>query len=212
MKIIIADKQDITRAGLMYVLDGMALSNRQCVEDKAVLIAVLMKSGHALVILDYTLFNVNGAAELLVLSQRFTHVRWILFSDELSSEFVRSVLVNSNRISIVMKDSSLQELTDAIRYALNDKRFICQHMTEELLVPAPRQEERIPLTPTEIEVLKDIARGMTTREIAEKRFSSFHTINTHRKNIFRKLQVNNIHEAIKYALRAGLVDPAEYYI
>ncbi len=212
MKILIADKQDITRAGLMYVLDGMALSNRQCVEDKAELIAVLMKSGHALVILDYTLFNVNGATELLVLSQRFTHVRWILFSDELSSEFVRSVLVNSNRISIVMKDSSLQELTDAIRYALNDKRFICQHMTEELLVPAPRQEERIPLTPTEIEVLKDIARGMTTREIAEKRFSSFHTINTHRKNIFRKLQVNNIHEAIKYALRAGLVDPAEYYI
>lgn len=212
MKIFIADKQDITRAGLMYVLDGMALSNRQCVEDKAELIAVLMKSGHALVILDYTLFNVNGATELLVLSQRFTHVRWILFSDELSSEFVRSVLVNSNRISIVMKDSSLQELTDAIQYALNDKRFICQHMTEELLVPAPRQEERIPLTPTEIEVLKDIARGMTTREIAEKRFSSFHTINTHRKNIFRKLQVNNIHEAIKYALRAGLVDPAEYYI
>lgn len=212
MKILIADKQDITRAGLMYVVDGMALSNRQCVEDKAELIAALMKSDHALVILDYTLFNVNGATELLVLSQRFTHVRWILFSDELSSEFVRSVLVNSNRISIVMKDSSLQELTDAIRYALNDKRFICQHMTEELLVPAPRQEERIPLTPTEIEVLKDIARGMTTREIAEKRFSSFHTINTHRKNIFRKLQVNNIHEAIKYALRAGLVDPAEYYI
>lgn len=212
MKILIADKQDITRAGLMYVVDGMALSNRQCVEDKAELIAVLMKSDHALVILDYTLFNVNGATELLVLSQRFTHVRWILFSDELSSEFVRSVLVSSNRISIVMKDSSLQELTDAIRYALNDKRFICQHMTEELLAPAPRQEERIPLTPTEIEVLKDIARGMTTREIAEKRFSSFHTINTHRKNIFRKLQVNNIHEAIKYALRAGLVDPAEYYI
>lgn len=212
MKILIADKQDITRAGLMYVVDGMALSNRQCVEDKAELIAALMKSDHALVILDYTLFNVNGATELLVLSQRFTHVRWILFSDELSSEFVRSVLVSSNRISIVMKDSSLQELTDAIRYALNDKRFICQHMTEELLVPAPRQEERIPLTPTEIEVLKDIARGMTTREIAEKRFSSFHTINTHRKNIFRKLQVNNIHEAIKYALRAGLVDPAEYYI
>lgn len=212
MKILIADKQDITRAGLMYVVDGMALSNRQCVEDKAELIAALMKSDHALVILDYTLFNVNGATELLVLSQRFTHVRWILFSDELSSEFVRSVLVSSNRISIVMKDSSLQELTDAIRYALNDKRFICQHMTEELLVPAPRKEERIPLTPTEIEVLKDIARGMTTREIAEKRFSSFHTINTHRKNIFRKLQVNNIHEAIKYALRAGLVDPAEYYI
>ena len=53
---------------------------------------------------------------------------------------------------------------------------------------------------------------MTTKEIAVKRFSSFHTVNTHRKNIFRKLGVNNVHEATKYALRAGLVDSAEYYI
>lgn len=54
------------------------------------------------------------------------------------------------------------------------------------------------LTKTETEILKDIALGMTTKEIAEKRFSSFHTVNTHRKNIF-KLGVNNVHEATKYA-------------
>ena len=42
--------------------------------------------------------------------------------------------------------------------------------------------------------------------------SSFHTVNTHRKNIFRKLGVNNVHEAIRYAMRSGLVDAAEYYI
>jgi len=54
--------------------------------------------------------------------------------------------------------------------------------------------------------------GQTTKEIAEHRFSSFHTVNTHRKNIFRKIGVNNVHEATKYALRAGLVDSAEYYI
>ncbi|MBF1081746.1 MAG: response regulator transcription factor, partial [Prevotellaceae bacterium] len=57
-----------------------------------------------------------------------------------------------------------------------------------------------------------IAQGMTSREIAEKRFLSFHTVNTHRKNIFRKLGVNNVHEATRYALRAGLIDAAEYYI
>ena len=72
--------------------------------------------------------------------------------------------------------------------------------------------ETVNLTKTEQEVLKDIALGMTTKEIAAKRFSSFHTVNTHRKNIFRKLGVNNVHEATKYALRAGLVDAAEYYI
>ena len=80
-----------------------------------------------------------------------------------------------------------------------------------LLVPEVK-EEKVKLTQTETEILKDIALGMTTKEIADKRFSSFHTVNTHRKNIFRKLGVNNVHEATKYALRAGLVDSAEYYI
>ncbi|MEO5160076.1 LuxR C-terminal-related transcriptional regulator, partial [Bacteroides ovatus] len=52
----------------------------------------------------------------------------------------------------------------------------------------------------------------TTKEIAAEKNLSFHTINSHRKNIFRKLGVNNVHEATKYAMRAGIVDLAEYYI
>lgn len=81
-----------------------------------------------------------------------------------------------------------------------------------LLTPTQTTQEENRLTPTETEILRDIALGLTTREIAEKRYSSFHTVNTHRKNIFRKISVNNVHEATRYALRAGLVDSAEYYI
>ena len=68
------------------------------------------------------------------------------------------------------------------------------------------------LTNTEKIILKEIALGKTTKEIAAERNLSFHTINSHRKNIFRKLEVNNVHEATKYAMRAGIVDMAEYYI
>ena len=92
------------------------------------------------------------------------------------------------------------------------QRFICRRTTEMLLAPVAEKTEDVKLTRTETEILKDIALGLTTREIAEKRCSSFHTVNTHRKNIFRKLGVNNVHEATRYAFRAGLVDSAEYYI
>ena len=85
-------------------------------------------------------------------------------------------------------------------------------MLEMMLVPANTLESKVPLTKTETEILRDIALGMTTKEIAEKRFSSFHTVNTHRKNIFRKIEVNNVHEATKYAIKSGLVDTADYYI
>ena len=68
------------------------------------------------------------------------------------------------------------------------------------------------LTETETEIVRAIAQGKTTKEIANERFSSVHTITTHRKNIFRKLGINTAHEVIKYALRAGLVDSSDFYI
>lgn len=73
-------------------------------------------------------------------------------------------------------------------------------------------EEQSPLSASEIAVLKLIARGMTVKEIAAERTSSIHTIITHKKNIFRKIGVNTIHETTRYALRTGLVELIEYYI
>ena len=96
---------------------------------------------------------------------------------------------------------------------LRGERYIAQHATEVLLQNAVVQEKhKDDLTQTEREVLKAIAQGKTTKEIAAERFSSIHTINSHRKNIFRKLGVNCAHDAMKYAFRAGLVDESEFYI
>lgn len=212
MEILLADKQDITRAGLMYVLSDFNGVTTKYVEDKSELLLALQNDGNRVIVLDYTLFDINDAAELSILSERFAEARWLLFCEDLSVDFVRVLITTSPRFSILLKECSLQEIREALDYAVRGRRFICQRIAEMLLVPMETASNRAKLTPTENEILKDIALGMTTREIAEKRFSSFHTVNTHRKNIFRKLGVNTIHEATKYALRAGLVDSAEYYI
>ncbi|MCD8194192.1 MAG: LuxR C-terminal-related transcriptional regulator, partial [Tannerellaceae bacterium] len=73
-------------------------------------------------------------------------------------------------------------------------------------------DDKTHLTQTEKEILKLIALGRSAKEIASERNSSVYTIVTHKKNIFRKLEVNNVHDATKYALRAGLIDTIEYYI
>lgn len=212
MNIYIADRQDITRAGLFYVISKIPDTTCKYTPDKAELVDALKTDGRAVVMVDYTLFDINDASELLILSERFSEAQWIIFSEDLSTDFVRTVIAASQRISIVLKESPLPEIQEAVNFAIRGRRYICQRMTEMLLTPDSAREERVKLTKTETEILKDIALGMTTREIAEKRFSSFHTVNTHRKNIFRKLGVNNVHEATKYALRAGLVNEAEYYI
>mgnify|MGYP000434759518 FL=1 len=212
MKILLADKQDITRAGLTFVIEKMEGLETKYVEDKTELMLALRGNEDTVVILDYTLFDINDAAELLILNQRFPYTRWLLFSEDLSADFVRVLIASSSMFSVLLKESPLMEIKEAIRFCVDSKRFVCQRMMEVLLTPKQEVEEKVNLTKTETEILKDIALGMTTKEIAEKRFSSFHTVNTHRKNIFRKLGVNNVHEATKYALRAGLVDSAEYYI
>ena len=212
MQIVLADNQDITRAGLMYLCDSLGAAWKQAT-DKTELIERLRQAGDAVVVLDYTLFDINDIEELEILHERFPQVHWILFSVDLSTEFVRRAIAVSTRFSVLMKESPLQEIRECIQYAMRRQRYICQRMTEILLTPVvSHSSEDGKLTPTELEILKDIALGMTTREIAEKRFSSFHTVNTHRKNIFRKIGVNTVHEATRYALRAGLVDAAEYYI
>ena len=211
MNVLIADNQGITQAGLMFLLQSVSEAESRTVADKAGLIEELKSCPNSVVIVDYTLFDINDVAELLVLGDRYPNVCWLLFSDDLSTEFIRLVVASSIRFGVVLKDSPLSEIRLAISTAIAGQRYICQRVTEQLLKPE-KKEEKIKLTATETDILKDIALGMTTKEIAEKRFSSFHTINTHRKNIFRKLGVNNVHEATKYALRAGLVDSAEYYI
>ena len=198
---------------MMYFCNSLGETQFRQTDDKTELIEQLKQHGDAVVVLDYTLFDINDVDELEILYQRFPLVQWVLFSVDLSPDFVRRIIAVSPRFSILLKESPMQEIRECLQYAGGRQRYICQRIAELLLAPQQsRVDEEVKLTPTETEILKDIALGLTTKEIAEKRFSSFHTVNTHRKNIFRKLSVNTVHEATKYALRAGLVDSAEYYI
>ena len=200
---------------MMYVLGSFGDGECHQADDKYELMEQLRVHNDALVILDYTLFDITDVEELQIVHDRFPEARWILFSVDLSIDFVRRVIAMGQNCSILLKESPMHEIRECIDYALRRQRYICQRMAEMLLSPDQQHgadEDDVKLTRTETEILKDIALGRTTKEIADKRFSSFHTVNTHRKNIFRKLGVNNVHEATKYALRAGLVDSAEYYI
>ena len=211
--IIIADNQDITQAGMAYVLSKRDNISCRVARDKSELILLLNDCPEAVVILDYTLFDISSESDLLNIGQRFPLAHLMLWSEELSVDFIRSLVNASNWISVLMKDAKMAEIEQCLDYVLQGQRFLCQHATNMILTPtASVDKEIVALTKTETEILKEIALGATTREIAEKRFSSFHTVNTHRKNIFRKLGVNNVHEAIRYAMRSGLVDAAEYYI
>ena len=216
---IIADNQDITKAGMMFLLSRQKDTALLLEADnKAELIQQLRLHPGAVVILDYTSFDFVSSDELIVLHERFKEADWLLFSDELSIGFLRQVLFSSMSFGVVLKDNSKEEILTALQCASRKERFICNHVRNFLLSGNSQTsllhtiQQNDLLTPAERSILKEIALGKTTKEIAVERNLSFHTINSHRKNIFRKLGVNNAHEATKYAMKAGIVDLVEYYI
>ena len=209
---IIADNQELTRQGLEALVRRKEQNAVYKVTDKAGLIQLLKEHESAVVFLDYTLFDFADVEQLLIISERFELARWVLVSNDLSPAFLQKVIYTSHLFSIVYKDSPINDIREALHAAEHHQRYISQRALEEIIASQQDDEPESPLTNTEREIVIAIAMGKSTKEIAAERFSSVHTITTHRKNIFRKLGVNTAHEVTKYALRCGLVDSSEFYI
>jgi DNA-binding NarL/FixJ family response regulator len=211
--LILSDNQPITSGGIISLWNVIHPENVVFVaKDKAELLALLAKCPSALVVLDYTLFDMPGLETLLIIGLRFPQVRWLLFSDDLSEAFLHRIVLEK-QYSIALKDASVEELKQALQSGSGavKKQFLCERV-RSILDGRTETLDKLSLTSTEKEILKAIAQGKTSQMIADERCSSIHTISTHRKNIFRKIGVNNLLEATKYAVQIGVVDMSEYYI
>lgn len=211
--IIILDNQDLTRAGIISLINEVASDiNIIEVATKAQLIDQLRQYRDAYVILDYLDSDITDSEVLIRLADVYNKVQWLIISTDVSESMARR-LSQFAAFGIVQKNSLRDEILIAISSTLSRQRYICQKIMNILLSPETTSQSLInDLTPTEVEVLRLIALGKTVKEIAAERFSSAHTITTHKRSIFRKLHVNTIYEATKVAIKAGLVDLIEYYI
>jgi DNA-binding NarL/FixJ family response regulator len=210
---ILADNQDITREGIRSLLQQTHPDApiREA-NSRNSLLQELKAYPDAVVVIDYTLFDFSGAEDMKNIRQGHRNSSWILFSDELGEHFLRYVLLSDASFSIVMKNSSKLEILATLEHVSLNESYICDSAKQILDDDMPEVSVPDNLTASEKQILHEIALGKTTKEIAFEKNLSFHTVNTHRKNIFRKLGVNNVHEAIRYAMRAGITDLTDYYI
>ena len=214
MEYIIADNQELTRYALEHLVNEDQEHQLFYAWNRAALVNLLAEHPSAIVVLDYTLFDFSDEEQLLIIAERFSQSQWILLSDELTPQFMRRVAYSSHQFSVLFKDGPISEVRVALQSVTQRHTRYLSQRALETIITQQQQEEESPsiLTTTEMEIVKAIAQGKTTKEIAAERFSSIHTVTTHRKNIFRKLGINTAHEATKYALRAGLIDSSEFYI
>ena len=124
-------------------------------------------------------------------------------------------LLKSGIKNISLKTDGRDDILLSIEMALKHKKHLSEQLLE-LIIQAGEEKNHTAgpsgLTQSELEIVRLIAEGYTTKEIAHKKIISFHTVMTHRKNIFRKLEINNVTELIRFAVRQGLTDYLEYNI
>ena len=213
IRFILADRQEITNFAIKNLLESLGHHDIRHAADKAEVMEQLREHEQSVVVLDYTPFDISDASNLIIITQRFPEAHWVLFSEDLTESFLREIVFQSHSVSIVFKDAPIYEIRDTLRHAAEGRRYLSPRVSEILLShQGGEEQQRSPLTATEKEIVRAIAEGKTTREIAEERFLSTHTVNTHRKNIFRKLGVNTAIEAIRVAHRAGWIQDSDYNI
>jgi DNA-binding NarL/FixJ family response regulator len=135
----------------------------------------------------------------------------IILCDKVSREEF-SMLSQAGAQVIVHKATEREEFFRAVKASLSGKRYISSAIYDMVLASAGMTDNSASLTGAEKDIVCLIAEGLTTKEISQRIHISYHTVMTHRKNIFRKLGVKNVSELVRYALKRGMIDHIEYYI
>mgnify|MGYP000246034987 CR=1 FL=1 len=174
---------------------------------------LLVDSPPDLLITDFASFDYEGFASLGCIVRSYPNTAVLILTNQIN----RTEFTELNRLginNIIYKTADEEELLSAMDATLRRKKFYCTEVLDLIVdySSMPPRGETASLTPSEVEVVRMISSGLTTKEIAARKHVSFHTVMSHRKNIFRKLEVNNVSEMLMRAMRMGIIDAIEYYI
>jgi two-component system response regulator NreC len=161
------------------------------------------------VLMDIDMPVMNGIDTLKEIGKRFPGVKVIILSMHNEAGMIKS-LMNIGAQGYLLKSCTQDELIGAIRKVAGGQPFFSPEVTLSLLKPDADNhtgfDQQIELlTDRETEILKLIAEGFSNKEIGSKLFISHRTVDTHRTNLMKKLNVSNIAGLISYAIKNGIV-------
>jgi DNA-binding NarL/FixJ family response regulator len=215
VSLLIADSQYLITESLKYILESTGhFKVYKVVTEKIELIKALNHVNIPLLILDHALIDITGISELKELKSTFPDLKILVISNSVSK--MEMVELNSAGINdIILKTADKDELFEALDSTIKGKKYYSNELLDLLFEVTEKKntiEETGQLTISELEIVRLISEGLTTKEIASHKFISFHTVISHRKNIFRKLGVTSISELIMYSIKAGWINTIEYHI
>lgn len=215
---ILFDNQDLTRIGLMHLIEmQIKTADIELVFSQKELKSVLNNNPTANVLIDLETSDFADTKDFINLMSDYQKASCLLLLNEINEAFIHEINHHLPSANMILKNNSQEEIISALSATSVGKKYFCSEALEIILGNKSKKTEsfgkqHFSLTATEKEIVQLLAQGKSTKDIANERCLSYHTVITHRKNIFRKMEVNTVHELTKQALKYGLVDMTEYYI
>ena len=211
IKVVLADDHMIFRDGLNSLLDRQPDMEVVAEADNGrVALKHAKKLSPDVVIMDIGMSELNGIDATRQIVKMLPGVKVLALSMYSDKRFVKEML-KAGASGYMLKDSAFNELIDAIRVVVENKIYISPSVAgivlDDYLGASTDKESSVRslLTPREMEVLQLLAEGKSMKQIALSLSLSIKTIESHRTRIMQKIDVSNIADLTKYAIREGII-------
>ena len=211
IRVLIADDHKIMLAGLRSLLEkqtdievvGEADNGRKAVQ-------MAQEKKPDVVVMDVSMPDLNGIEATIQITESLPETRVVALSMHSDKRYVMGML-RAGASGYLLKDCASQELANAILQVAGGKKYLSPEITGVVLgdilqggSPGEVATATSQLSPREREVLQLIAEGWSTKQTASHLYVSVKTIETHRRQIMKKLDLHSIADLTKYAIREGL--------
>ncbi len=210
VRLLLVDDHELMRQGLRSILEGdeqvevvgEAASGRDAV-------ALARSLAPDVVVMDVAMKDLNGIEATRQIRAECPKVKVIALSSHSDSRYVSAIL-EAGACGYVLKANAYDDLRRALDAALRGKSYLCPDVTQAVVGASLRGAARpnvvtvVLLSPKEREVLQLLAEGLTSPQIGKRLFVATSTVDTHRRNLMKKLGIHSVADLTKYAIREGL--------
>jgi DNA-binding NarL/FixJ family response regulator len=205
-RIVLADDHDLVRSGikaLLTMIDGVEVIAEA--RDGGELLTLLADVKPDLVMTDISMPGMDGITAIAQIHDRYPEIKVLVLSMYDTVDFVKRAMA-SGACGYLLKDASPFELEQALRSVMTMGSYFSPAIAQRLMQPSePTADDE--LTHRQVEILKLIAQGRASKEIAFELGLSSKTVDVHRARIMDRLRLNDIASLTLYAVRKGLIKP-----
>jgi DNA-binding NarL/FixJ family response regulator len=181
--------------------------------DGLTLLDLAAKLQPQVVLMDIAMPGLNGLEATGRMTKAWPDIRILILSMHQNAEYVRQAL-RQGAMAYLLKDSAPLELELALKAVLRGETYLSPAVSKGVVsdyVHRLRSDEQPAdaLTPRQREVLQLIAEGQSTKEIARRLDLSVKTVETHRTQLMKQLDIHEVAGLVRFAIRAGLVSATD---